>query len=71
MFDSQTGMLLDEKNVLATTSGVKKLAFDAPGRLMVVNCNDRALRVLAVSTTDLGAGGEDERSTNADARLWS
>lgn len=63
VFDSQTGMLLDEKNVLATTSGVKKLAFDAPGRLMVVNCNDRALRVLAVSTTELGAGGEDDRRT--------
>lgn len=51
IFDASTGELVDEQKVLSTTSGVKELAFDSAGRYLVVNCNDRALRVLSISTT--------------------
>lgn len=51
IFDAHSGELVDEQKVLGTTSGVKELAFDSAGRYLVVNCNDRALRVLSVSTS--------------------
>ncbi len=51
IFSATTGELIDESKVLATNSGVKELAFDAAGRFLVVNCNDRAIRVLSISTT--------------------
>ncbi|CBQ67568.1 related to SWD1-subunit of the COMPASS complex [Sporisorium reilianum SRZ2] len=61
IFDATTGELLDEQKVLSTSSGVKELAFDAAGKLLVVNCNDRAIRIVAVSTTPT-----DESTTDAD-----
>ncbi|EST09800.1 WD40 repeat [Kalmanozyma brasiliensis GHG001] len=51
IFDAISGELLDEQKVLSTSSGVKELSFDSAGRYLVVNCNDRALRLLHVSTT--------------------
>lgn len=51
IFDAVTGDVLDELKVLSTTSGVKELAFDSTGKFLVVNCNDRALRILSVHTT--------------------
>ncbi|SNX81483.1 related to SWD1 - subunit of the COMPASS complex [Melanopsichium pennsylvanicum] len=51
IFDSGSASLIDEQKVLATSSGVKELSFDAAGRFAVVNCNDRAIRILSVSTT--------------------
>lgn len=55
IFSSLTGEFLDEQKVLSTTSGVKELCFDAAGKYLVVNCNDRALRVLSVQTSSSSA----------------
>ncbi|CDR98622.1 hypothetical protein [Sporisorium scitamineum] len=51
IFDATSGDLLDEQKTLSTSSGVKELAFDAAGKFLVVNCNDRAIRIVSVSTT--------------------
>ncbi|TKY90403.1 hypothetical protein EX895_000401 [Sporisorium graminicola] len=64
IFDASTGELLDEQKVLSTSSGVKELAFDAAGKLLVVNCNDRAIRIVAVSSTPNNA---DERDASGGA----
>lgn len=48
-FDANTGQLLDSSKVLATSSAVKELKFDSNGRYAVVNCNDRAIRILSIS----------------------
>lgn len=64
VFDAHSGDFLDEKKVLSAISGVKELAFDASGRFLVVNCNDRAVRMLTVttSTTDVGLDGDSRGS---------
>lgn len=62
IFDALTGELLDEQKVLSTASGVKELAFDAAGKFLVVNCNDRALRVLSIHTNST-TGSHGERPT--------
>ncbi|SOV03250.1 related to SWD1 - subunit of the COMPASS complex [Ustilago sp. UG-2017a] len=51
IFSSLTGVLLSESKVLSTSSGVKELSFDAACRFLVVNCNDRSLRLLSLSLT--------------------
>ncbi|GAC96758.1 hypothetical protein PHSY_004342 [Pseudozyma hubeiensis SY62] len=51
IYSALAGEFLDEQKVLSTTSGVKELCFDAAGRYLVVNCNDRALRILSVHTS--------------------
>ncbi|UTT95096.1 hypothetical protein NDA17_002531 [Ustilago hordei] len=51
IFSSFTGALLSESKVLSTSSGVKELSFDVAGRFLVVNCNDRSLRLLSLSLT--------------------
>lgn len=50
IFDPCSGELMDEKDVLGTGSAVKELSFDPAGRYLVVNCNDRVIRVISIST---------------------
>lgn len=74
VFDAQTGDYLDEKKVLSANSGVKELAFDASGRFLVVNCNDRAVRMLSVTTSateadDVEARGSKRRKTSLELTL--
>ncbi|PWZ02861.1 WD40 repeat-like protein [Testicularia cyperi] len=67
IFDAATGQIVDtdEDKSLSTTSGVKELSFDAAGRHLVVNCGDRAIRILSVTTkADLANPFDDgERGT--------
>lgn len=49
IFDATTGSLVDQSKALSTSSGVKELAFDSSGRYLIVNCNDRALRLLSLT----------------------
>ena len=50
IFDASTGTLLSTSKVLSTSSSVRSLSFDAAGRYCVVNCNDRALRILSLTS---------------------
>ncbi|SPO20733.1 related to SWD1 - subunit of the COMPASS complex [Ustilago trichophora] len=51
IFDALSGQLVTTSSVLGTSSAVKELSFDISGKFVVVNCNDRSLRILSVSTT--------------------
>ncbi|KAN0066185.1 chromatin binding protein [Thecaphora frezii] len=64
IFDAATAELLAEHKVLGTTSGVRELAFDRSGRHLVVNTNDRAVRILNVVTS---VRSREEASRDATA----
>ncbi|EPQ32340.1 uncharacterized protein PFL1_00536 [Pseudozyma flocculosa PF-1] len=60
IFDAATAELLSEHKVLGTSSGVKELAFDRSGKHLVVNTNDRAVRILNVVTSLRSVDARDD-----------
>ncbi|PWN48279.1 WD40 repeat-like protein [Violaceomyces palustris] len=50
VFETSTGELLKEFKSLGSNSGVRELSFDRSGKHLVVNSNDRAIRILNVTT---------------------